>query len=80
MKLICINAKKEDRVLFFIFIQRIETQKDSYINSEIQVWRGYEEISVGYYRQLETSETDIYNIRCKGYLRKFCCEVTRSEY
>ena len=49
--------------------QIIQTQKDYYTNSEIQGWRGYVEISVGHYRQRETPETRIDNIRCKGYLR-----------
>ena len=40
---------------------------DSHIKSEIQGWRGYGEISVGYNIQLETSETGIDNIRYQGY-------------
>ena len=40
---------------------------DSYINSEIQGWRNYAEISVVYDRYCETSETGIDNIICKGY-------------
>ena len=34
----------------------IQTQKDSYINSEIQGWRGNGKISVGYHRQVEKYE------------------------
>ena len=66
LKLIWIN-KKGKIGFYWNFFQRIQTQKDSYINSEIQGWRGYGEISVGYYRQCETSETGIDNIRCKKY-------------
>ena len=53
----------------FLFkkIQRIQTQKDSYIKSKIQVLRGYGEISVVYYRQVEASETGIDIIRCQVY-------------
>ena len=59
--------------------QWIQTQNDTYINSDIQVWRGYVEIGVECYRQFETPETGIDNIRCKRYWRNFCCEVTCPE-
>ena len=73
--------KNKIGVLFFFNPKNRNTKRFLYqLRDTNMEGLGYEEISVGYYRQLETSETDIYNIRCKGYLRKFCCEVTRSEY
>ena len=47
--------------------QRIKTQKYSYINSEIQEWRGYGEIGVGSHSQVEKYEKGNYNNICKGY-------------
>ena len=45
--LILINTK--NKIGFYLkLFQRIQTQNDSYINSKIQVWKGYGEISVGY--------------------------------
>ena len=65
LKLIWINTKKEYKV--FIRNCSKEYKKDSYINSEMQEWRGYGEISVGYHIQIEKSEIGNDNNICKGY-------------
>ena len=58
----------------------MEMEKNSYIRSEIQGWRGYGKISGGSHIQDEKYKKGNDNNRSKGDYWNFFCKVTWFEY
>ena len=67
LKLIWIHTKMEDKVLIRNGSKEYKHKIITITNQRYKVWRGYGEISVGYHRQVEKSETGNYNNKCKVY-------------